>query len=227
MIKPLKQLLLTVLLVAAAAFLSVYLWQDQLSALLVQHNHVTVSQKVVRANQHHAKTADYRFDQVQPLSLARLSQAAVAKHQVAAVGKLVIPAVQLNLPIVLGVGNAELAFAAGTLNAHQKMGQSNYALAGHHMAQDERVLFGPLVKTTLGMVAYVTDMTHVYAYQIDARRYLPATAVSVLNPTADPELTLITCDDDGTGRLMIQARLVQTFTVDRAPQALQKLIAAT
>ncbi|MCI1987065.1 MAG: class A sortase [Lactobacillus sp.] len=220
-----KQAVLTIFLVLIAGFLALYLGQDQLSSLLVRHHQVTLSPKTVRHNQAKTKQASYQFDQVQPLSLANLSQAALAQHQIAAVGKLVIPEVGVNLPIALGVGNDVLAFAAGTLNPVQAMGKSNYALAGHHMAQDETVLFGPLVKTSLGMVAYVTDMTTVYAYQIYARRYVSATSVEVLEATTQPELTLVTCDDDGTGRLIIQARLVQKMRVTKAPNALQKLIA--
>lgn len=222
----LKSLLTSVVLLALAAGLSCYLFQDQLSAHLVRTTHIAVSKDTVKAaSQRSAKHASYNFQAVKPLSLASLSSAALSKHAVAAVGKVLIPQVGINLPIALGVGNAELAFAAGTLNPNQRMGEANYALAGHHMAQDETVLFGPLVKTSVGMTAYITDMAKVYVYQIYARKYISATTVSILDPTPGPELTLVTCDDDGTGRLVVQAKQVATIPLAKTPTALQKLIA--
>ncbi|WP_390406459.1 class A sortase [Lacticaseibacillus jixiensis] len=222
----LKMLLTTIGLVVLAGALSLYLFQDQLSALLVRHNRIVVTTETVHAAKakQQARPATYAFDDVKPLSLAQLSAATVAKHNIGAVGKIVMPQVGLNLPIALGVGNAELAFAAGTLIENQRMGQDNYALAGHHMAQDETVLFGPLVKSSVGMVAYVTDMNKIYAYQLYERRYIKATQVSVLDPTTQATLTLVTCDDDGAGRLLVRGRLVQTFSFNSAPSALKKLI---
>lgn len=218
-----QQALISTILVAVLVVLGLYLAQDAIAAWVVRHNTVTVSTTTVKAAIKKQKPT-YQFDQVKPLSLASLSQAAVSKHDVAAVGKLVVPELNLNLPIVLGVGNAQLAFAAGTLNPGQTMGKGNYALAGHHMANDERVLFGPLVKSQVGMQVYVSDMSKVYVYQIYARKYIKATAVSILNETSQPELTLVTCDDDGTGRLAIQARLTATAKLSEVPKSLQVLI---
>jgi sortase A len=218
-----QQGLISSILVAILVVLGLYLAQDAIAAWVVRHNTVTVTKVTVKAAIKKQKPT-YDFDQVKPLSLASLSAAAVSKHDVAAVGKLVIPELSLNLPIVLGVGNAQLAFAAGTLNAGQEMGQGNYALAGHHMANDETVLFGPLVKSQVGMQVYVSDMSQVYVYQVYARHYIKATAVSILNATAQPELTLVTCDDDGTGRLAIQARLTATAKLSEVPKPLQALI---
>lgn len=221
--KRLPQVLISIFLVVISVILSLYLAQDAISAWMVRHNSVTVTKTTVK-NATQKKTPSYNFDQVKPLSLASLSQAAVNKHDVAAVGKLVVPELDLNLPIVLGVGNAQLAFAAGTLNPGQVMGKGNYALAGHHMANDETVLFGPLVKSQVGMQVYVSDMSEVYVYQIYARHYIKATAVSILNETTNTELTLVTCDDDGTGRLAIQARLTASVKLTAVPKSLQALI---
>ena len=218
-----QQALLSGGLVVVLLVLGLYLAQDAMAAWVVRHNTVTVSKTTVQAAIKKQKPT-YDFDQVKPLSLASLSSAAMSKHAVAAVGKLVIPELNLNLPIVLGVGNAQLAFAAGTLNANQTMGQGNYALAGHHMANDEAVSFGPLVKSQVGMQIYISDMSQVYVYQVYARHYIKATAVSILNATSQPELTLVTCDDDGTGRLAVQARLIATAKLHSVPKSLQALI---
>ncbi|WP_461225545.1 class A sortase [Lacticaseibacillus suihuaensis] len=220
------QALASVLLTAGLA-LATYVFQDQLTAALIRRNRVTVTTASVTQAKHQTTTTtpSYDFARVKPLSLAGLSQTAMAQHAVAAVGKLVVPDVGMNLPIALGVGDNVLAFAAGTLTADQVMGHSNYALAGHHVHTDEALLFGPLVRTRVGTQVFVTDMTRVYAYQIYARTYIRATQVGVLNPTKQPELTLVTCDDDGTGRLVIQTRLIGETTVAKAPQALQKAIA--
>lgn len=218
-----QQALISTVLVVVLVVLGLYLAQDAMAAWVVRHNTVTVTKTTVKSAIHKQKPT-YNFEQVKPLSLASLSQAAVNKHQVAAVGKMVIPELDLNLPIVLGVGNPQLAFAAGTLNPGQTMGKGNYALAGHHMANDEKVLFGPLVKSQVGMQVYISDLSNVYVYQIYERHYIKATAVSILNQTTNPELTLVTCDDDGTGRLAVQARLTATAKLSQVPKSLQVLI---
>ncbi|WP_179394127.1 class A sortase [Lacticaseibacillus absianus] len=218
--------ILTVGLLVSGLALSLYLLQDQLAARLIASRPVTVT-VTTAAQRHQAKqAANYDFASVRPLTLAQLSQAALARHAVPAVGKLLVPDVAVALPVAEGVSQRVLAFAAGTLSADQTMGQGNYALAGHHMHTDESLLFGPLVRTRVGMAAYLTDMSTLYTYEIYGRRYIAATETAVLAATGRAELTLITCDDDGQGRLLIQARLVDQRPVTKASAALQRLINA-
>jgi len=45
--------------------------------------------------------------------------------------------VNLKLPIVKGVDDTALATGGGTLKPDEKMGEGNYALAGHYMTIKE------------------------------------------------------------------------------------------
>lgn len=69
------------------------------------------------------------------------------------VGKITIPSVHLNLPILYGVSNNNLWFGACTMKPNQKFGQGNFALAGHTMA-NQNLLFTPLhfIKKAIGSI---------------------------------------------------------------------------
>src|SRR5699024_12127545 len=80
-------------------------------------------------------------------------------------GQILIPEVEMNLPIVEGVSNENLYIGTSTMKPNQKLGKGNYALAGHLMP-DSDTLFSPLKAVNRGMNVYVTDKDMVYTYQI-------------------------------------------------------------
>ena len=69
---------------------------------------------------------------------------------------------------------------------------------------------------------YLTDMDRVYEYRIYQRKFIKATDVQVVNDTKKAIVTLITCDDTGTGRLMLRGNLVRSEKVSQAPKKAQK-----
>ncbi len=71
-------------------------------------------------------------------------------------GQLFIPALEMNVPIVEGVSNENLYKGASTMKPNMKLGQGNYALAGHLMP-DPNTLFSPLKRAEHGMKVYATD----------------------------------------------------------------------
>ncbi len=70
---------------------------------------------------------------------------------------------------------------------------------------NRHVLFGPLYfKTRVGDEVYLSDLKHVYQYQVYRREFIAATRVDVVRQTKRSIVTLITCDATGAGRLMIR-----------------------
>ena len=82
----------------------------------------------------------------------------------AVVGGIAIPGVNINLPIIKGVSNYNLAVGAGTMKEDQVMGEGNYALAGHNMI-DKDLLLVPYTNSRMDDEIYLTDLTDVYVYK--------------------------------------------------------------
>lgn len=129
----------------------------------------------------------------------------------------------MTIPIANGVNNTTLALAAGTMRPDMRMGQGNYALAGHNMANGSKILFSPLYyHAKVGQMIYITDLNRVYEYRIYQRQFIDATDVQVVNDTPQKIITLITCDATGARRLMIRGNFVKSELFKQAPQRVQK-----
>ena len=132
-------------------------------------------------------------------------------------GRLMIPAVNLYLPIGIGVSNAILVRGAGTLKPDQKMGEGNYALAGHYMT-NTKILFSPLKRVKKGAKIIVTDLRNVYTYRTVSNRVINKNNVGVIDDLPGRKLiTLITCASSRWNepkRIVVQGELqmVQKYT---------------
>lgn len=166
--------------------------------------------------------ADYIFEDVQSLSIAEVLKAQTKANKMPVIGSIAVPSVDMQLPIVKGVGNAALAVGAGTMKPNQSLGQGNYALAGHYF-EEKDILFSPLYKASIGDSVYITDLTNIYEYRLTTKKVIAATDVYVINDIPNKTvLTLITCADNGTKRLAIQADFVQQYPFDEAPEKLSE-----
>jgi len=166
--------------------------------------------------------ANYIFEDVQSLSIAEVLKAQTKANKMPVIGSIAVPSVDMQLPIVKGVGNAALAVGAGTMKPNQSLGQGNYALAGHYF-EEKDILFSPLYKASIGDSVYITDLTNIYEYQLTTKNVIAATDVYVIDDIPDKRvLTLITCADNGTKRLAIQADFIQQYPFDEAPEKLSQ-----
>ncbi|MEK5230644.1 class A sortase [Lysinibacillus sp. FSL K6-0232] len=173
---------------------------------------------IEKNNQAHA---DFEFDDVQSLSIAEVLQAQVKASKMPVIGSIIVPSVEMQLPILKGVGNAVLAAGAGTMKPDQQLGQGNYALAGHYF-ENRDILFSPLYEAQVGDIIYVTDMTDIYEYKLATKKVIAATDIYIIDDIPDQTiLTLITCAEKGTKRLAIQADFVQSYPIENAQDILQ------
>lgn len=126
-------------------------------------------------------------------------------------GEILVPSVDLHLPILYGTTNAHLNVAGTTMKANQKMGEGNYALAGHN-AKNPKILFAPLHRVKKGDYIYITDKTNIYKYAVTTYKEIQPTETKVIKDVEGEQLiTLITCyDDTGKTRLLVQGRLVDS-----------------
>ena len=111
-----------------------------------------------------ASDANFDFNEAATLSVFDVINAQLNRKDVYALGTIVIPKVGMQLPIVKGVGKSALSVGAGTMKPDQKMGEGNYALAGHYFENKNDLLFSPLYFTEIGDIVYITNKKEVYAY---------------------------------------------------------------
>ncbi|MFJ7920623.1 class A sortase [Lysinibacillus fusiformis] len=160
--------------------------------------------------------ADFEFEAVQSLSIAEVLQAQIKASKMPVIGSIAVPSVHMQLPILKGVGNAVLAIGAGTMKPNQRLGQGNYALAGHYF-EEKDILFSPLYQAQIGDIIYVTDMSNVYEYQLATKKIIAATDVYIVGDIPNQTtLTLITCAEKGSKRLSLQADFVQSYSLENA-----------
>ncbi|MCY9806036.1 class A sortase [Lentilactobacillus senioris] len=182
--------------------------------------------KVERKNRNHSDDFNYaKTGQLNPLTVANYQTQDVIKgfnptkdtsgykggnSNYYPAGRLMIPAVGLYLPIGIGVSNAVLVRGAGTLKPDQKMGEGNYALAGHYMT-NTHILFSPIKRVQKGNRIIITDMKKVYTYRAISNQIVDKDDVEVLDDQPGRKLiTLITCASwrwNEPDRIVVQGKL--------------------
>lgn len=113
------------------------------------------------------------------------------------IGQLSIPNIGMNLPILKGITNSNLAVGATTMKKDQTMGSGNYPLAGHYM-KNRDLLFGSLMYIGIGDEVYITDKDTVYVYKIYDTVVVEDTAMYMLEDSESikrgkPIVSLMTC----------------------------------
>ncbi|WBF54020.1 class A sortase [Macrococcoides canis] len=128
------------------------------------------------------------------------------------VGYIQIPEVNLELPVLEGLTNENLNVATGTMKPGQEMGKRNYAIAGHHMP-NENLLFSPLMRVKKGNLVYLTDKDRTYVYKVSKTEVLSIDRGDVVEDSeGDKIITLITCTDiQGTARWMVRGSLIKVI----------------
>lgn len=135
------------------------------------------------------------------------------------IGKLTIPSVNIDLPILAGLYNENLLNGVATYYQDQELGAGNYVLMSHSIYGQE-VLLQAMDKVKQEEMIYATDFKEVYFYKITKNEVIRDTEVSVLDKQKEPIITLIRCEGDiGTiYRRLVQGRLVQKLPIAEVDQ---------
>lgn len=107
----------------------------------------------------------------------------------AVVGRLSIPRLGLSVMVVEGVASGDLRHAAGHIPGTALPGESgNVAIAGHR-----DTFFRPLRRIQPSDIVTLSTLGGEYRYRVTRTEVVPPQDVSVLGPTTDDTLTLVTC----------------------------------
>lgn len=162
--------------------------------------------KKIRENE--KKKGSYDFKKVKEVTMEdKLKKE--NKSTSGAIGIISVPSVKMTLPVMKGLSDYAMRTGGGTMQADMKMGQGNYALAGHYMtAQGE--LFEPVERIKKGSLVYLTNLKKVYVYKVYWKKVVAPTAVYLTEDTKKPIVTLITCADGGKNRWAVRGKLVKS-----------------
>ncbi|GEK92010.1 class A sortase [Alkalibacterium kapii] len=148
----------------------------------------------------------YNFDEVKELSFDSLLTLPKAED-VVGIGTLIMPEVDMTIPILNGLSDENLMAGAGTMKKDQQPGQGNYAIAGHNW-RDRTTLFSPLHRAQEGMSIFLRIGDDTFEYRVTTIQTVEPTRIDMIEDQNEPLLTLVTCNYDGTERLIVQATLV-------------------
>jgi len=105
------------------------------------------------------------------------------------IGEIEVPRLKLKAIVVQGDSDALLRRAVGHLPETALPDEAgNVALAGHRDG-----LFRPLRHVLPGDLITLAAPDHKFQYEVQWTAVVPPNAVRVLQPTAEPTLTLVTC----------------------------------
>ena len=122
-------------------------------------------------------------------------------------GKIKIDKIGIEYPIIEYSDANALWQSICKITSVNIDGTSNLCLAGHNMRN--LTMFGNLRRITNGDKIEITDLKgKKYIYDVYDKFYIEPNEVSIMNPTNDAIVTLITCNDTSDKRLIVRGRLV-------------------
>jgi len=179
--------------------------------------HVEIDPSQFEANLIQATdVAEFDFSVIDELGLSGVIP--YLNEEVAPIGELIIPSVEIHLPIFHGITEAHISLGTATLTPNQQMGQGNYSLASHYMPWG--MLFGSLHQVEIGDLIILRDDTHLYLYEAIFSEVIEAYYVEIIDEVPEQTLiTLITCTPDGAKRVAVQGEFIQQVLIsDLTPE---------
>lgn len=220
--------IMTMLTVLALAF---YGYQEAQKNIMIPDIKVGTSTKLGDFNKDKTLHADYDTTQIKSVGIQNYTEALASYQENVnqwGIGKLVIPGVSIDLPVLAGLSNSNLLTGAATFQENQQMGQGNYVLMSHNLV-GANALLNNMDQLKNGDVMYLTDFNQVYQYKVTRNEVIEETEISVLDETTNKELTLIRCEGDiGTiYRRVVQGELITSNFVEEMESSQLQMLGLT
>lgn len=121
-------------------------------------------------------------------------------------GKIKIDKIGIEYPIIDYVSEDSLWKSICKISHNSINGTGNLCLAGHNMRN--LTMFGKLKNVEIGDTVEVTNIYgNTYVYTVYDTFYVDPSQVEVLKNTEEPTITLITCNNTSSKRLIVKAKL--------------------
>jgi sortase A len=183
---------------------------------------MTITGEIANENRQRIISANYDEGQIASVTAATYAEAMAMTWETVndwAIGVILLPDVNIDLPILAGIANTNLVTGGSTYRINQQLGQCNYVLLAHSVYGNSTVLFQPLANSQIGDRIYATDFQNVYIYEVTFNEVVLDTRVEFLEELGvgdgdrdgeTPIITLMRCEG-GIGtvhRRMVQGELV-------------------
>jgi len=210
----LKKHLLNVVIFSLVFFGILLMSQNFIQSRLVYHaTRVNVEINPEQFADNLEADAVFDFEGIESIDLLVILDA--MREDVSPIGEIIIPSVDIHLPVLLGTDNATMSLGAGTMRPDQVMGEGNYPLASHRM-NDPAQLFTPLQNVEVGERIFLRDASYIYMYEITAWEIISQYSIDVIEDVEGQTLiTLITCtEENDENRIMVRGEFYDTVAVD-------------
>ena len=139
--------------------------------------------------------------------LSSCAGAEVTNRDYQMMGSVEIPAIGLQATVLEGTEQAILRQAAGHFPGCGSFGSGNYCIAAHSSPLYKEY-FNPLKNAETGMEIRLYNVEKdCVTYIISEMQYVAPSDTWVLDDFGDDRITLITCNDDGSERLVVTGML--------------------
>lgn len=143
------------------------------------------------------RQAEFDFTAIRDVEISSLIDGVLNFDSELVIGTITIPDLDVYLPIMKGLTDANLISGVATMKPDQVLGQGNYTLAGHYN-KNKNILLGSLLDINIGSTVYLSDKKMVYEYQIYDTVIVPDTAKDMLldekaEERGKPILSIMTC----------------------------------
>ncbi len=141
---------------------------------------------------------EYDYSAIDNIDISNIEKINKEEIKSLASGRLIIPSVNINLPIFNGITNKILNNGVGIMQVNSKMGEGNFALAGHYSRRKNNLL-NRLADVKIGSTIQVTDNNKIYEYIVYDKKTVEPTETEwikdeVAYEHGKPILSLMNCN---------------------------------
>ncbi|MCF6465489.1 class A sortase [Clostridium sp. Cult2] len=180
-----------------------------------------VTNEIIKANnQNDQLEVEFDFSAIEDVDIKSIIKGSMNFNRKLVIGTILIPDLDINLPIMKGLSDANLMVGAATMKLDQSFGLGNFTLAGHYM-KNKDLLFGSLMDIEIGDLVYISDGEKIYEYNIYDTVVVLDTAMEMLSDKkagekGKPIISLMTCYySSKTGkRFFALGELVDEYPID-------------
>lgn len=179
-----------------------------------------ISNEVLISNNSRDIEAEFDYAAIEDVDIMAVLRGSFNLDKELIIGTLLIPDLDINLPIMKGLSDSNLMAGAATMRADQSFGEGNFPLAGHYM-KNKDLLFGSLMDIEVDTIVYVSDGEKVYEYKTYETSVVPDSKIEMISDVkADeagkPVISLMTCYfSSKTGkRFFAMGELVNQYNID-------------
>lgn len=181
------------------------------------------NETIIANNQNSDLEAEFDFSAIKDVDLKSAIMGPMDFNGEFVIGTISIPGLNIYLPIMKGITDANLMAGAATMKPDQSFGMGNFTLAGHRM-KNKDLLFGRLMEIEKGEKVLISDGERIYEYIIYDTAVVQDTDIDMLSDDKSTErgkpiVSLMTCYySSKTGkRFFALGELVDTYSVSLEP----------